>query len=167
MVKANLKKLYNKKYHFLSFVKIVKESRPCQQCRLNMLLLLGWFELWTQYPGSVVPLAMFFTHFQVGVISYDCPISQGFNCLWYWGRAGPLLEFGDNARMTENSTTSSSLNISFRELNIFLFKTFNNKDHCFGASVLSRIGYLNADLRYENAVWCGMNSTLLLHHRNF
>ena len=26
MVKANLKKLYNKKYHFLSFVKIVKES---------------------------------------------------------------------------------------------------------------------------------------------
>ena len=36
-----------------------KESRPCQQCRLNMLLLLGWFELWTQYPGSVVPLAMF------------------------------------------------------------------------------------------------------------
>ena len=61
--------------------------------------------------------------------------------------------------MTENSTTSSSLNISFRELNIFLFKTFNNKDHCFGASVLSRIGYLNADLRYENAVCCGMNST--------
>ena len=24
-----------------------------------MLLLFGWFELWTQYPGSVVPLAMF------------------------------------------------------------------------------------------------------------
>ena len=24
-----------------------------------MNLLLGWFELWTQYPGSVVPLAMF------------------------------------------------------------------------------------------------------------
>ena len=24
-----------------------------------MLLMLGWFELWTQYPGSVVPLAMF------------------------------------------------------------------------------------------------------------
>ena len=36
-----------------------KIGRPCQQCRLNMVLLLGWFELWTQYPGSVVPLAMF------------------------------------------------------------------------------------------------------------
>ena len=38
---------------------VFKESRPRQQCRLNMLQLLGWFELWTQYPGSVVPLAMF------------------------------------------------------------------------------------------------------------
>ena len=48
----------NKKYHFLSFVKKkrdleVKESRPYQQCRLNMLLLLVWFELWTQYPGPL------------------------------------------------------------------------------------------------------------------
>ena len=31
----------------------VKESRPYQQCRLNMLLLLVWFELWTQYPGPL------------------------------------------------------------------------------------------------------------------
>ena len=30
-----------------------EESRPYQQCRLNMLLLLVWFELWTQYPGPL------------------------------------------------------------------------------------------------------------------
>ena len=33
---------------------------------INMLLLLGLFELWTQYPGSVVPLAMFAVYFFKG-----------------------------------------------------------------------------------------------------
>ena len=37
----------------------IPKSRPCQQCQLNMLLLLIWFEFWAQYPGSFVPLAMF------------------------------------------------------------------------------------------------------------
>ena len=55
----------NKKYHFLSFVKIPKRRSTRADhvdnvnSTINMLLLLGWFELWTQYPGSVVPLATF------------------------------------------------------------------------------------------------------------
>ena len=62
----------NKKYYFLSFIKKYSQAKKRSKradhvnnvdSTINMLLLLGCFELLTQYPGSVVPLAMFIFQF--------------------------------------------------------------------------------------------------------
>ena len=54
-----------------------------------MLLLLGWFELWTQYPGSVVPLAMFLVirivfHFTPRIPTILLWPSASATCIWHW-----------------------------------------------------------------------------------
>ena len=73
--------------------------------RLQILVLyfhsaIGWFELWTQYPGSVVPLAMFFIKIcTIGVC--DCNYKRQCKMIldkriWrqikiYWPYSSPLI----------------------------------------------------------------------------
>ena len=53
---------------------------PLISLNQNVICHWGWFELWTQYPGSVVPLAMFFPalgHFQF------CKKAVGVSCRFF------------------------------------------------------------------------------------
>ena len=58
---------------------------PLISRNLNFICHGGWFELWTQYPGSVVPLAMFFTKLEKWYFLFSYRrISGHQNCISFY-----------------------------------------------------------------------------------
>ena len=74
-----------KKLYFLFLYPPISCNQTCFSCHLQYVIChWGWFELWTQYPGSVVPLAMF-TKLKKWYFLFSYPrISGNQNCISFY-----------------------------------------------------------------------------------